>query len=67
MGVAKVIKNPPIVMDKEVLIKVISEQLVKYKNYVIKFTNQIERRLLKEETIPAEEKIFSILEDTLTL
>jgi hypothetical protein len=67
MGVAKVIKNPPIVMDKEVLIKVISEQLVKYKNYVIKFTNQIERRLLKEETIPAEEKIFSIFEDTLTL
>ena len=33
-----------------------------YKNYVIKFTDQIERRLLKGETIPAEEKIFSIFE-----
>jgi len=38
-------------------------QLVKYKNYVAKFTDQLERRLLKGETIPAEEKIFSIFEE----
>ena len=36
--------------------------LDKYKKYVTKFTAQIERRLLKEEVIPAAEKIFSIFE-----
>jgi IS5 family transposase len=36
--------------------------LDKYKKYVPKFTAQIERRLLKEEVIPAAEKIFSIFE-----
>jgi hypothetical protein len=59
----EVIKNPPVVMDKQLPVKVIIEQLVKYKNYVTKFANQIERRLLKGETIPAEEKIFSIFEE----
>lgn len=58
-----VIKNPPVVMDKEEVIKAIIVELVKYKNYVTKFTDQIERRLLKGETIPAEEKIFSIFEE----
>ena len=61
--VEDVIKNPPMVTDKEELIMVIIAQLVKYKNYVTKFTDQIERRLLKGETIPAEEKIFSIFEE----
>ncbi len=61
--VEEVIKNPPVVMDKEVLIEAIIGQLEKYRNYVIKFTDQIERRLLKGETIPAEEKIFSIFEE----
>ena len=36
--------------------------LDKYKKYVTKFTDQLERRLLKEEVIPAAEKIFSIFE-----
>lgn len=36
---------------------------MKYKNYLIKFIDQIERRLLKGEMIPAEEKIFSIFEE----
>ena len=58
-----VVKNPPVVMDKEEVIKAIIVELVKYKNYVTKFTDQVERRLLKGETIPAEEKIFSIFEE----
>ncbi len=41
----------------------IIETLTNYKNYLSKFTNQIERRLLKGEAIPAEEKIFSIFEE----
>lgn len=58
-----VVKNPPVVMDKEEVIKAIIAELVKYKNHVTKFTDQIERRLLKGEMIPAEEKIFSIFEE----
>ncbi len=50
-------------MDKELAVKAIIGQLVEYKNYVIKFTDQIERRLLKGEVIPSEEKIFSIFEE----
>jgi IS5 family transposase len=61
--VEEVIKNPPVVMDKEVMVMATIAQLVKYKNYVTKFTDQIERRLLKGETIPSEEKIFSIFEE----
>ncbi len=61
--VAEMIKNLPIVIDKEVQVQTIIAQLMKYKNYVTKFTNQIERRLLKGEVIPAEEKIFSIFEE----
>ena len=61
--VEEVIKNPPVVMDKEVMVMAVIAQLVKYKNYVTKFTDQIERRLLKGETILAEEKIFSIFEE----
>ncbi len=34
-----------------------------YKKYVIKFTDQIERRLIKGEAIPAEEKVYSIFEE----
>jgi len=58
-----VVKNPPVVMDKEEVIKAIIAELVKYKNHVTKFTDQIERRLLKGEMIPAEKKIFSIFEE----
>ncbi|MGV1080901.1 MAG: ISNCY family transposase [Candidatus Nanopelagicales bacterium] len=61
--IEEVIKNPPVVKDKEKLIMLIIALLVKYKNYAIKFIDQIERRLLKGETIPAEEKIFSIFEE----
>ncbi|MBA2610528.1 MAG: ISNCY family transposase [Bacteroidetes bacterium] len=61
--VEEVIKNPPVVIDKELAVKAIIGQLVEYKNYVTKFTDQIERRLLKGEAIPSEEKIFSIFEE----
>lgn len=36
--------------------------LQQYIDYISKFTDQIERRLLKGEVIPADEKIFSIFE-----
>jgi IS5 family transposase len=36
--------------------------LQQYIDYIQKFTDQIERRLLKGEVIPADEKIFSIFE-----
>ncbi|MEO7767464.1 MAG: ISNCY family transposase [Ferruginibacter sp.] len=61
--VAELIKHPPMAIDSEELITAIIAELTKYKNYVTKFTNQIERRLLKGEVIPAEEKIFSIFEE----
>lgn len=37
--------------------------LTKYSNYGYTFVDQIDRRILKGETIPHEEKIFSIYED----
>lgn len=37
--------------------------LGQYIEYITKFTDQIERRLLKGEVIPSEEKIFSIFEE----
>lgn len=36
--------------------------LEQYKNYAVKFIDLIERRLIKNEVIPAEEKIYSIFE-----
>ena len=36
--------------------------LQQYIDYITKFINQVERRLLKGEVIPADEKIFSIFE-----
>lgn len=61
--IEEVIKNPPVVMDKEEVIMAIIALLLKYKNYATKFIDQIERRLLKGEAIPPEEKIFSIFEE----
>ncbi len=61
--VTELITCPPVAIGKEALIMAIIETLTNYKNYLAKFTNQIERRLLKGEAIPAEEKIFSIFEE----
>lgn len=35
----------------------------KYNDYVLKFTDQIERRLIKGEVISSEEKVYSIFEE----
>jgi hypothetical protein len=61
--VAALIQHPPIAIGEETQIMGIIELLEKYKKYVTKFINQIDRRLLKGEVIPAEEKIFSIFEE----
>src|SRR5215210_4287812 len=61
--VTELIAQPPVAVDSQNLITAIIIVLEKYKNYVTKFTDQIERRLLKGEVIPAEEKIFSIFEE----
>lgn len=48
---------------KIVLANYPDEELQKYTAYITLFINQIERRLLKGEVIPADEKVFSIFED----
>lgn len=48
---------------KIVLANCEDEELQKYTAYISLFINQIERRLIKGELIPAEEKVFSIFED----
>jgi transposase, IS5 family len=60
---AELIKYPPMMAGSEKKILLIILELEKYKKFVTKFTDQIERRLLKGEAIPAEEKIFSIFEE----
>lgn len=48
---------------KHVLANYHDEELEKYTAYITLFINQIERRLLKGEVIPPQEKVFSIFED----
>lgn len=60
--VEEVIKNPPVIIDEETLVIVMIILLEEYKDYLIKFMDQTERRLLKGEAIPAEEKVYSIFE-----
>jgi transposase, IS5 family len=57
------LQNPPIAVGKEKTIIGILQQLSRYSEWVRKFSNQIERRLIQGETIPAEEKIYSIFEE----
>ena len=61
--VDEVIKNPPLSSGNEKKILLIIMMLEHYKGYVTKFTNQIARRLIKGETIAAEEKVYSIFEE----
>ena len=53
---------PAAAADKETMALILHVSLRHYVIYVTKFTDQIERRLLKGETIPAQEKIYSIFE-----
>ncbi len=58
---SQIIKNPP---QGRSLVKIINLvlQLQKYNNYLVKFADLIERRLLKGEKIEASEKVYSIFE-----
>ncbi len=60
--VEELIKTPPPSCGNEQISSII-KSLQHYKDYVTKFTDQIERRLLKGEVIPAEEKVYSIFEE----
>lgn len=59
-----IITNPPAAPDMgaQFAIMALVEALSHYCDYVKKFTDQVERRLIKGEQIPAEEKVFSIFE-----
>lgn len=58
----ELINTPPV--DTNVKLIVLHVTALKtYRDYAKKFTHQIERRLLKKETIPASEKIYSIFEE----
>ena len=61
--VGEVIAHPPVVADSAIQIAAIIASLEKYKKFVALFTDQIERRLIKGEMIPASEKIYSIFEE----
>jgi len=61
--VEELIKTPPLRPGNEKEILTIIILLKHYNQYVIKFTGQIERRLIKGEVIAAEEKVYSIFEE----
>lgn len=59
------LKSKPIKMlvaGKEKRVVELLEELKKYESFATKFIDQIERRLLKGETIPSNEKTYSIFE-----
>jgi len=59
---AELVNTPPAGINvKHIIVHIIA--LRTYNDYAKKFTDQIERRLLKKETIPASEKIYSIFEE----
>lgn len=57
-----IVKTPPFVVGSMEKITAIIDELKKYCEYAGKICGQIERRLIKGEVIPAEEKIYSIFE-----
>ena len=59
----ELIEHPPVATGVELKIVILMLELERYCEFLKKFTDQIERRLIKEEKIPAEEKIFSIFEE----
>lgn len=56
------LERPPLSSDNETVTLLLLTGLRGYVAYVNKFTDQIERRLLKAQTVPAEEKVYSIFE-----
>lgn len=61
--VAELVDYPPLMAGQEKKILSVVVALEKYKKFVTKFIDQIDRRLLKGEVIPAAEKIYSIFEE----
>lgn len=59
----ELIAQPPVAFGKEESVMALLQSLSRYCSFVKKFIDQIERRLLKGETIPAAEKIYSIFEE----
>jgi hypothetical protein len=57
----EVIKNCSVTAGSAIIIALL-ESLERYKRYAVKFIDLTERRLIKDEVIPAEEKIYSIFE-----
>ncbi len=58
----ELIAAPPVGTNvKRILLCIVALQT--YRDYAKKFTDQIERRLIKKEVIPASEKIYSIFEE----
>src|SRR6266487_285546 len=58
----ELIQTPPVGLNIKMILSLIFS-LEGYNNFSKKFTDQIERRLLKGEKIPSEEKIYSIFEE----
>jgi IS5 family transposase len=56
----EIIKTP---FSSDIKTMAIIEALQLYNSYLEKFTGQVDRRLLKGETIPASEKVYSIFEE----
>ncbi len=48
--------------SRQLLMKILDQDLKYYTDYVALFINQIDRRLLQGEIIPSEEKVYSIFE-----
>jgi len=57
-----IVNTPPVITGSEQIIAFTMLSLRNYCEYAGKFCGQIERRLIKGEQIPAEEKVFSIFE-----
>ena len=47
----------------QLVIQFLKTDLIGYQKYLLKFMDQVKRRLLREEKIPTEEKIYSIFEE----
>lgn len=58
-----IIINPPLNITNPAIILSLIEELKRYVEFVKKFAGQVERRLLKGESIESSEKIFSIFEE----
>ena len=61
--IAELIEQLPVHAYEGPQVLVMTILLEHYKKYITKFSDQIERRLIKDQVIPADEKIYSIFEE----